>query len=148
MTTPSGPPPVTPAPAVSQPLRTPARSKRARLVVKRIDPWSVMKFTLLFSLCLLIVFVVAVAALDFALRALGVIDSVNKFLLEFTGSGGNNPTGGFQLADEPVAVIGIATIIGLINVVLITAISTLGAFLYNLCADIVGGIEVTLAERD
>ena len=145
MTTPSGPPP---SPAVAQPLRTPARSKRARLVVKRIDPWSVMKFTLLFSLCLLIVFVVAVAALDFALRALGVIDSVNKFLLEFTGTGGSNPTGGFQIADEPVAVIGIATIIGLVNVVLITAISTLGAFLYNLCADIVGGIEVTLAERD
>ncbi len=147
MTTPAGPP-TTPAPTVAQPLRTPARAKRAKLVVKRIDPWSVMKFTLLFSLCLLIVFVVAVAALDFALRALGVIDSVNKFLLEFTGSGGNTPPGGFQLADEPVAVIGIAAIIGLINVVLITAISTLGAFLYNLCADIVGGIEVTLAERD
>ncbi|HWB35011.1 MAG TPA: DUF3566 domain-containing protein, partial [Rugosimonospora sp.] len=45
-------------------------------------------------------------------------------------------------------VIGTAGVIGLVNVVLFTALATLGAFIYNVCADLVGGIEVTLSEKD
>ena len=136
-------------PAAAQPLRQTGKARRARLVVRRVDPWSVLKFTLLFSICLLIVFVVAVAALFFALQALGVFDSVNDFVRDLTqSSSGGRTTGGVEVPFTATRVIGVATVIGLINVVLITAISTLGAFLYNLCADIVGGIEVTLAERE
>src|SRR5207237_9184084 len=62
----------------------PARARRAKLVVRRIDPWSVLKFTLLFSLCLCIVFVVAVTALYFALDALGVFHSINDALSGIT----------------------------------------------------------------
>jgi hypothetical protein len=109
----------------------------------------VLKFSLLFSLCLLIVFVVAVAALYFALQALGVFDSVNRFVRDLTeANSGGTATGGFDVTFSATRVIGGAAVIGLINVVIITAISTLGAFLYNLCSDIVGGIEVTLAERE
>ena len=135
-------------PAAAQPLRG-GKPRRARLVIRRIDPWSVLKFSLLFSICLLIVFVVAVAALYFALDSLGVFDSVNQFVRDITQSGTeSNPTGGFDVTFSASKVIGGAAVIGAINVVIITAISTLGAFLYNLCADIVGGIEVTLAERE
>jgi hypothetical protein len=151
VTTPAGPPAVgAPAnPAAAQPLRPQAKSRRARLVVRRVDPWSVLKFSLLFSLCLLIVFVVAVAALYFALDALGVFDSVNQFVRDVTQANqGGTPTGGFDVTFSATRVIGGAVVIGLINVVILTAISTLGAFLYNLCSDIVGGIEVTLAERE
>ena len=134
-------------PAAAQPLRSKAR--RAKLVVRRVDPWSVLKFSLLFSLCLLIVFVVAVAALYFALDSLGVFDSVNQFVRDVTQAGTESePTGGFDVTFSASRVIGGAAVLGAINVVIITAISTLGAFLYNLCADIVGGIEVTLAERE
>ena len=155
MTTPTGPAPSVQdgagagaGAAAAQPLRT-AKARRARLVVRRVDPWSVLKFTLLFSLCLLIVFVVAVAALYFALEALGVFDSVNEFVRDLTqANSGGQRTGGVEVPFTAGRVIGVATVIGLINVVIITAISTLGAFLYNLCADIVGGIEVTLAERE
>lgn len=159
MTTPSGGVPVSGAtqmggaatsagPAAAQPLRA-GKPRRARLVIRRIDPWSVLKFSLLFSLCLLIVFVVAVAALYFALDALGVFDSVNDFVRDLTqANSGGRTTGGVEVPFSGPRVIGIATVIGLINVVIITAISTLGAFLYNLCSDIVGGIEVTLAERE
>jgi hypothetical protein len=136
-------------PATAQPLRTPGKSKRARLVVRRVDPWSVLKFSLLFSLCLLVVFVVAVAALYFALDALGVFDSVNQFVRDVTqANAGGKPTGGIDVTFSAGRIIGGAVVIGLINVVIITAISTLGAFLYNLCSDIVGGIEVTLGERE
>jgi hypothetical protein len=136
-------------PAAAQPLKAAAKTRRARLVVRRIDPWSVLKFSLLFSLCLLVVFVVAVAALYFALQALGVFDSVNQFVRDLTqANAGGTSTGGFDVTFSATRVIGGAAVIGLINVVIITAISTLGAFLYNLCSDIVGGIEVTLAERE
>ncbi len=44
--------------------------------------------------------------------------------------------------------IGGAALLGLVNVVLFTALATLGAFIYNVCADLVGGIELTLAEKE
>lgn len=148
------PRPVSPAPApekppvvVGAPLK--AGKRRARLVVRRIDPWSVLKFSLLFSLCLLVVFVVAVGALYFALDSLGVFDSVNKALVDLTSTGeGEGATGGVQVVFSATTVLTGAAVVGAINVVIITAICTLGAFLYNLCSDVVGGIEVTLAERE
>ena len=149
---PPSPAPVPPAEAkapmmVGAPLKS---KRRARLVVRRVDPWSVLKFSLLFSICLLVVFVVAVAALYFALDALGVFDSLNKALGELTSTAGDDPgsTGGVQVVFSASTVITGAAVIGAINVVIITAICTLGAFLYNLCSDVVGGIEVTLAERE
>ena len=149
MTTPpagAGPAATTVGPA-AQPLR--GKPRRARLVIRRVDPWSVLKFALLFSICLLIVFVVAVAALYFALDSLGIFDSINDFVRDITQTGPEDkPTGGFDVTFSAGKVIGGAAVIGAINVVIITAISTLGAFLYNLCSDIVGGIELTLAERD
>jgi hypothetical protein len=126
----------------------PARLRRAKLVVRRIDPWSVLKFSLVYSLCLMIVFVVAVAALYLALDSLGVFKSINGFVRDITNTGGSKGTGGLEFAFTPGAIIGGATVIGLLQVILSTAIATLCAFLYNLVADIVGGIEVTLAERD
>ncbi len=153
---------VTPTPSGTQPGAAPRPSRpstvvgaprgpqrrRAKLVIRRVDPWSVLKFSLVFSLCLVIVFVVAVMALYFALDTLGVFDSLNKTLLELTQSGsGEDATGGVKVVFSAGRVVTASVVIGLINVVIITAISTLGAFLYNLCSDIVGGIEVTLAER-
>ena len=147
MTTPPGPATAKAGAAAAQPLR--GKPRRARLVVRRVDPWSVLKFSLLFSICLLIVFVVAVAALYYALDSLGVFDSVNEFVRDVTQAGTDErPTGGFDVTFSAGRIIGGAAVIGAINVVIITAISTLGAFLYNLCSDIVGGIELTLAERD
>ena len=135
-------------PASSSVGRSSAR-RRARLVIKRVDPWSVLKFSLVFSLCLVIVFVVAVMALYLALDTLGVFDSLNETLLELTQSGsGDDATGGVTVVFSAGRVAAASVVIGLINVVIITAISTLAAFLYNLCADIVGGLEVTLAERE
>lgn len=108
------------------------------------------KFSLLFSLCLLLIGVVAVAALYFALDAMGVFDSVRQTVRDVTGVTGasGETTGGIDILFSPWRIIGWAAVLGAVNVVIITALSTLGAFLYNLCADIIGGIEITLAERD
>ncbi|SDY19957.1 Transmembrane protein of unknown function [Micromonospora pattaloongensis] len=119
--------------------------RRARLNVKRIDPWSVMKFSFAVSLVLFIVVIVATSVLYLALDAMGVFKSVNGSLTDLISAGGSSG-GGFKITAK--GVIGTAALVGLVNVVLFTALATLGAFIYNVCADLVGGIELTLAERD
>ncbi|TDB79559.1 DUF3566 domain-containing protein [Micromonospora sp. KC721] len=118
--------------------------RRARLNLKRIDPWSVMKFAFAVSIVLFIVVVVATSVLYLALDAMGVFKSVNESLTDLVNASGNS--GGFQITAKGVILS--SALIGLVNVVLFTALATLGAFVYNVCADLVGGIELTLAERD
>ncbi|MEV4845731.1 DUF3566 domain-containing protein [Micromonospora matsumotoense] len=121
--------------------------RRARLNLKRIDPWSVMKFAFAVSVVLFIVVVVATSVLYLALDAMGVFQSVNDSLTDLvSASGGQGADGGFQITAKGVILT--SALIGLVNVVLFTALATLGAFVYNVCADLVGGIELTLAERD
>jgi hypothetical protein len=120
--------------------------RRARLHLKRIDPWSVMKFAFAVSLVLFIVMVVATSVLYLALDTMGVFDSINKTLASLIGGTGGSKGLNFQITAK--GVIGIAALLGVVNMVLFTALSTLGAFIYNVCADLVGGIEVTLSEKD
>ena len=120
--------------------RAPASTRRARLVLTRIDPWSVLKFTLLLSVALLIVVFVAVAVLYTVLDSSGVFTSVDETLQAISPSLSTADYIGLS------RVLGATLFIGAVNVVLITALSTVGAFLYNLCAGLVGGVEVTLSE--
>jgi hypothetical protein len=121
--------------------------RRARLNLKRIDPWSVMKFSFAVSVVLFIVVVVATSVLYLALDAMGVWGEVNRSLSDLVNaSGGASTDGGFRITAW--GVIGTSMLVGAVNVVLFTALATLGAFIYNVCADLVGGVELTLAERD
>jgi hypothetical protein len=124
--------------------------RRARLNLKRIDPWSVMKFAFAVSVVLFIVVVVATSVLYLSLDAMGVWQEVNKSLQSLVSASGGTEAaatgGGFRITAW--GVIGTSMLIGAVNVVLFTALATLGAFIYNVCADLVGGVELTLAERD
>ncbi|HEX5203491.1 DUF3566 domain-containing protein [Paractinoplanes rhizophilus] len=123
--------------------------RRARLNLKRIDPWSVMKFSFAVSVVLFIVVVVATSVLYLALDAMGVWSEVNNSLKELVSASGGtdaSSSGGFRITAW--GVIGTSMLVGAVNVVLFTALATLGAFIYNVCADLVGGVELTLAERD
>jgi hypothetical protein len=128
--------------------------RRARLQLKKIDPWSVMKFSFAVSLVLFIVAVVATALLYTVLDALGVFKSLNDTIGQLTATQDQTGTPGAAAATAQgftitaKLVIGAAALLGAVNMVLFTALATLGAFIYNVCADLVGGIEVTLAERD
>jgi hypothetical protein len=119
--------------------------RRAKLVLRRVDPWSVLKFSILFSVALLIIWVVAVSSLFTLLRTMHVFDNINSVLASAT----SDPTSkGIHIDPTSAQVTHWAEIIGAVNALLFTALATLGAFAYNLVAMLVGGIEVTLAERD
>jgi len=121
--------------------------RRANLVIARIEPWSVMKFSFLISLVLWLVMFVAVALLYYALSSLGVFGALQRTLASVTSSQGS---AGVDLSKwtSSTRVLGYTMLLGAVDVVLITAISTVGAVIYNLVTHLGGGIEVTLKETD
>ncbi|MFJ3306036.1 DUF3566 domain-containing protein [Streptomyces sp. NPDC086549] len=127
--------------------RTTPRTRKARLRVAKADPWSVMKVSFLLSIALGICTVVASAVLWMVMNAMGVFSTVGGTISEATGS---NEANGFDLQAflSLPHVLTFTTIIAVIDVVLATALATLGAFIYNLSAGFVGGIELTLAEDE
>ncbi|WP_432133533.1 MULTISPECIES: DUF3566 domain-containing protein [unclassified Streptomyces] len=127
--------------------RTMPRVRKARLRVAKADPWSVMKVSFLLSIALGICTIVASAMLWMVMDAMGVFSSVGSTISEATGS---NESNGFDLQSflSLPHVLMFASIIAVIDVVLATALATLGAFIYNLSAGFVGGIELTLAEDE
>jgi hypothetical protein len=124
-----------------------SRSRRARLALRRIEPWSVFLFSVLGSIGLGIVLLVAVVALYAMLSALGVVDAVNDVFSEINPGAGPDSAPGAPLISLSRA-LGIAAVLAAVNVVLLTALATLGALLYNVCASFTGGIELTLAEKE
>jgi hypothetical protein len=120
--------------------------RRARLRLSRIDPWSVMKVSFLLSIAFGIVTVVSVFLVWSVLGAAGVWDSINNTVSDTVSSGNNVST--FDITDYlgMSRVLGFTMLVSVIDVILITAIATLGAFLYNMAASLLGGVEVTLAE--
>ena len=131
--------------------RAPAKAggrgpRRARLQLRHIDTWSALKISLALSIALFFVWMVAVGVLYLVLNGLGVFDTLNDLFGQL-GSASGGSGGGSKVITLGVVFWG-AGIIGAINVVLLTALCTVGAFIYNLCSDLVGGLELTLSERD
>ncbi|MEE1788088.1 DUF3566 domain-containing protein [Streptomyces sp. SP17BM10] len=123
------------------------RTRKARLRVTKVDPWSVMKVSFLLSLAVGIIIIVAAAVLWMTLDSLGVFDSLSKTLKDVTGSDTN---GGINIMDYIGfgKVMTFTSLIAVVDVVLLTALSTLSAFIYNAAAGFTGGVELTLAEED
>jgi hypothetical protein len=122
------------------------RVRKARLRLTHVDPWSVMKTAFLLSVAVGIVMVVSVAIVWSVLGAAGVWESINSTVSDVVGE----TSTGFRIEDYLGAsrVLGFTMIVAVVDVVLLTVIATLGAFLYNLAAALLGGVEVVLAEDD
>ncbi|NLA29595.1 MAG: DUF3566 domain-containing protein [Propionibacterium sp.] len=126
--------------------RTSIRTRRARLRIARIDPWSVMKTSFLFSIAFGIMSWVAVYVVWTVIESSGAFDAINSM---FTGllSSPTDQTP-FRIEDyiNTNKVMGITALLAVVNVIITTALGTIFGFLYNLSANILGGLELTLAE--
>jgi hypothetical protein len=132
-------------PAAAPSARRPGRGpRRASLQVKRVDPWSVLKLALVLSVALFFVWLVAVGVLYGVLNGMGVWDKINNTANDLLQG---NEAGGDPLISAG-RVFGVAAIIGAVNIVLFTALATVGSFVYNVSADLAGGLELTLSERE
>ncbi|MFI5778439.1 DUF3566 domain-containing protein [Nocardia sp. NPDC051570] len=128
--------------AVAQAVTT-GEPLRATVQVRHIDPWSTLKVSLVISVSMFFVWMLAVGFLYIVLSGMGVWDRLNSTFTDMVDSGASSSA----LIDAGT-VFGYAAVIGIINVVLLTALSTVGVFIYNQCTDLVGGIQVTLADPD
>ncbi|MEC3914148.1 DUF3566 domain-containing protein [Nocardia sp. CDC160] len=132
---PSAPAAVAQAAATGEPLR-------ATVQLRHIDPWSTLKVSLVISVAMFFVWMLAVGLLYLVLEGMGVWERLNSTFTDMVSDSSSS-----ALIDAGT-VFGYAGVIGLINVVLLTALSTVGVFVYNQCTDLVGGIQVTLADPD
>lgn len=120
--------------------------RRVRLAVSRVDPWSVMKLSFLLSVAVGIMIVVATIAAWTMIDNLGVFASVDQLLREVLGQESADRLNIMQYFAFDRFVSG-ATLIAVIDVVLLTALATIGAFLYNVTAALVGGLHLTLTDE-
>lgn len=135
---------IAPEGAVVSPAGQPLapKQRRVRMTVDRVDPWTVLRLSFLLSVAAAVITVVAAMLLWGMLQVGGVFGSVDETLNSVLGEGALTITQYFSF----VRVFSVAVLIGAIDVVLITALATIGAFLYNLAASLTGGLEMTLTE--
>ena len=118
--------------------------RRARLQLRHIDIWSAFKISLVLSIALFFIWMVAIGILYAVLSALGVFNTLNDLFGQLgSASGGKSSS-----VITPGLVFGAAAVIGAVNIILLTALATVSTFIYNMCSDLVGGLELTLSERD
>ena len=136
--------PGTAAAAAPRPAPRPASARRVRLTVSRVDPWSAMKIAFLLSVALGIAGVVMVFVLWTILAGMGVFDQINGIVGQVVQDGQQR----FDIMDfiGLGRVLSLSIVIAVIDVILVTAIATLGAFLYNLSSALVGGVQLTLTD--
>ena len=127
------------------PRPAPRGGRRVKLMVSRVDPFSVMKVGFLVSVALGIALVVMTGVMWPLFSAMGVFDSVNDLAGQIIGDGSGQD---FDVMDFLGfgRVMALSIVVAVVDVFLLTAIATLGAFLYNIVASLVGGVHMTLTD--
>jgi len=120
--------------------------QRQRLALTRVDPWSVMKASFLLSFAAGIMLIVATAVVWFMLDAMHVFSTIEELVKTVAGERSNTFSAIVAYLELPRA-LAVSTIVAVVDIVLVTALTTLGAFLYNITATLVGGIHLTLADE-
>ncbi len=138
--------PVTPvAEAPQAPAGDDGTGRRASLRLNHVEPWSVARIAFAISVAMMIVGVVAMTLFWVVLNIAGVWDQVNEAVTSVLSDDSTS----FDITDYLGfwRLIGLSLVVSAINVVLMTALATIGAHLYNLSAQVLGGVEVTFSEE-
>lgn len=122
------------------------RTRKARLRLSRLDPWSVMKTAFLFSIAAGIMLVVAVYVVWTVIGESSLFDSINEIVKSVVSTPGDTTPFLIQEYVNTQKVMGVTALLACVDVIIFTALATLASFLYNLAATMLGGLEVTLAE--
>ncbi|MFA5775495.1 MAG: DUF3566 domain-containing protein [Ilumatobacteraceae bacterium] len=115
------------------------RVRRVTRVVRDIDPWSVFKVGLVFHLVLYLVVLVASVLLWSVASATGTVDNIERFMESFGWE--SFSFDGWQLFRSLM-------VLGLMASVLLTGLWVLVVTIFNLIADLVGGVQVTVLEQE
>ncbi|MCC2321324.1 DUF3566 domain-containing protein [Cellulomonas xiejunii] len=133
----------TPRPATGRIPTVGGGPRRVRLAISRVDPWSVMKLAFLLSVAIGIMIVVAAIVVWFTLDSLQVFSQLDGLIRQVAGQESPDLLA-FVSFEKTVSA---ATLVGVIDVFLLTALATIGAFLYNIVAALVGGVNVTMTDE-
>jgi hypothetical protein len=115
------------------------RARKVRRIVRRLDPWSVLKVSFIFFVCVYIVSLVALVVLWNLAAGAGLIENIESFIEEM---------GAFEIFEfEPGQLFQGAALGGAVLTVLATGLAALGSVLFNLISDLVGGIRLTVIEE-
>ncbi|MDR7085509.1 hypothetical protein J2X11_000348 [Aeromicrobium panaciterrae] len=135
-------------PLAAAPAAAPAvaSNRQASLRLNHIEPWSVARIAFAVSVAMMIVGVVAMTIFWVVLNVAGVWDQVNEAVTSVL----SDDSSSFDITDYLGfwRLIGLTLVLSAINVVLMTALATIGAHLYNLAAQVLGGVEVTFGEEN
>ncbi|EGD54565.1 hypothetical protein SCNU_13323 [Gordonia neofelifaecis NRRL B-59395] len=127
------------------PARSVGTPLRAAVQIRRVDPWSVFKVSGVLSVAGFFIWMIAVAILYGIMGGMGIWDQINSSFGTLVSSDGS--TSGQDLISGG-QVFMFSALFGIVAAILLTALSTISAYIYNVCADMVGGVEVTLADLD
>ena len=136
-----------PAPGARPKASSKRSARQAHLTLARVEPWSVMKFSFVVSLVAFVILFVAVSVVYSTLSALGVFTSLQHVVQSVTSSTDSSGVNAAKWWTES-RILGYTALLGALNIVLITAMSTIGAVVYNLTSRLIGGVEVTLRETE
>lgn len=118
--------------------------RQIQLVLRRIDPWTVLKQSFLLSVIFGLAMVLTTVILWFLLDALHVWSSIQQAMGTIDSSG---PAAELLSYLQLPRVTAMATVFAVINTVLLTVVLTIGSLLYNLSAQLVGGLRFTLTDE-
>ncbi len=116
------------------------RARKVRRLVRHVEPWSVLKVSLLFNFCMWVVTMVAGVLLWNAAETAGTIDDVEQFAREIFA------LEEFEFQGEEI--FNAVALGGLVVAVAATGFAVLVAILLNLISDLTGGIRVTVVEEE
>jgi hypothetical protein len=116
------------------------RGRRSRRIVRRIDTWTVLKVSLVFYLCALIVVLISGVVLWNVSQAFNFTHDIEKSVKTLFGYNT------FTLHPKPM--FEYTALAGAILAVVGTLFNLLVALVYNLISDVVGGIQIIVVTED